>query len=64
VTELRQTVPNAYVITLDNGQVWRQAHPMPYPLRTGLVVQVRETRMGYRLTAPELHGQINVERVR
>jgi hypothetical protein len=64
VTELRETVPNAYVITLDNGQVWRQPHPMPYPLRTGLVVQVRETRMGYRLTAPELHGQINVERVR
>ena len=64
VTELRQTVPNAYLITLDNGQVWRQAHPMPYPLRTGLVVRVRETSFGYRLTAPELHGQINVERVR
>lgn len=64
VTELRQTVPNAYVITLDNGQVWRQAHPMPYPLRTGLVVRLRETALGYRLSAPELHGQINVERVR
>jgi hypothetical protein len=64
VTELRQTVPNAYVITLDNGQVWRQPHPMPYPLRTGLVVRVRETKFGYRLSAPELHGQINVERVR
>ena len=64
VTELRQTVPNAYVITLDNGQVWRQAHPMPYPLRTGLVVRLRETSLGYRLSAPELHGQINVERVR
>ena len=64
VTELRQTVPNAYVITLDNGQVWRQVHPMPYPLRTGLEVRVHETGLGYRLTAPELHGQINVERVR
>ncbi len=64
VTELRQTVPNAYVITLDNGQVWRQAHPMPYPLRPGLVVRLRETTFGYRLSAPELHGQINVERVR
>jgi hypothetical protein len=29
-----------------------------------LVVRVRETQFGYRLTAPELHGQINVERVR
>lgn len=64
VTELRETVPNAYVITLDNGQVWRQAHPMPYPLRPGLVVRLRETKFGYRLTAPELHGQIQVERVR
>ena len=64
VTELRLLVPNAYLITLDNGQVWQQPHPMPYPLRTGLVVRVRETRLGYRLTAPELHGQINVERVR
>jgi hypothetical protein len=64
VVELRQTVPNAYVITLDNGQVYRQVHPMPYPLRTGLVVVVRETNFGLRLTAPELHGQINVERVR
>jgi hypothetical protein len=64
VIELRQTVPNAYVITLDNGQVYRQAHPMPYPLRTGLIVHVRDTTFGYRLTAPELHGQINVERVR
>jgi hypothetical protein len=64
VTELRPTVPNAYVITLDNGQVYRQAHPMPYPLRVGLVVRVRETNFGYRLSAPELNGQINVERVR
>lgn len=64
VTGLRETVPNAYVITLDNGQVWRQAHPMPYPLRPGLVVRLRETKFGYRLTAPELHGQIQVERVR
>jgi hypothetical protein len=64
VAELRETVPNAFVITLDNGQVWRQAHPMPYPLRPGLVVRLRETKFGYRLTAPELHGQIQVERVR
>jgi hypothetical protein len=37
---------------------------MPYPLRPGLVVRLRETKFGYRLTAPELHGQIQVERVR
>jgi hypothetical protein len=64
VTELRETVPNAYLITLDNGQVWRQSQPMRYPLRTGLDVRLRPTKWGYRLSAPELHGQIRVERVR
>jgi hypothetical protein len=64
VVELRERVPNAYMITLDNGQVWRQSQPMRYPLREGLEVRLRETKFGYRLTAPELRGQIPVERVR
>ena len=64
VAELRETVPNAWLITLDNGQVWRQTHAIWYPLRQGLDVRVRSTRFGYRLSAPELHGQIQVERVR
>jgi hypothetical protein len=64
VTELRETVPNSYVITLDNGQVWRQSQPQRYPLRAGLEVRLRETKFGYRLTAPEYRGQIPVERVR
>jgi len=66
VVELRETVPNAYVITLDNGQVWRQTAPMPYPLRTGLEVRLRPGKWGtaYRLTAPELRGQIQVKRER
>jgi hypothetical protein len=64
VTALRERLPNAYDITLDNGQVWRQSPPMAYPLRPGLEVRLRQTRFGYRLTAPELRGQIQVERVR
>jgi hypothetical protein len=64
VAELRETLPNAYVITLDNGQVWRQSQPMAYPLRPGLDVRLRQTKFGYRLSAPELRGQIPVERVR
>jgi hypothetical protein len=64
VTDLRETVPNSYVITLDNGQVWRQSVPQRYPLRKGLEVRLRETKFGYRLTAPQYRGQIPVERVR
>lgn len=63
VVGLRETLPNKHVITLDNGQVWRQRQPMQYPLREGMEVHVKETRFGYRLTAPQLRGQIAVEPV-
>lgn len=63
VAGLRETLPNKYVITLDNGQVWRQRQPMQYPLREGMEVHVKDTRFGYRLTAPQLRGQIAVELV-
>jgi len=64
VTELRETVPNAYLITLDNGQVWRQTRPLSYPLRPGSEVRIYETRWGTRLTNPEARGFIQVERAR
>ena len=65
VAELRETVPNSYVITLDNGQVWRQTRPLAYPLREGHEVRIYTTGMfGYRLTNRELRGFIAVERVR
>jgi hypothetical protein len=65
ITALRETVPNAYVITLDNGQVWRQTQPLVYRLRVGLEVRLRSSRFGndWRLSAPDLGGQIRVERV-
>ena len=66
VTAVRQTVPNAHVITLDNGQVWQQTEPQQYLLRPGVKVRIYATRWGpgWRLTADELRGFIRVKRVR
>jgi hypothetical protein len=65
VTELRETVPQSYLITLDNGQVWRQTVPEYYPLRLGSDVRIYFSRWrAYRLTSPVLRGHIQVERVR
>lgn len=65
VAELRETVPNAHLITLDNGQVWRQTRPQYYPLRLGSDVRIYYSRWrAYRLTNPQLKGYIQVERAR
>ena len=66
VVELRETVPNAYLITLDNGQVWRQTQPKyDYSLRPGSDVRIYSSRWrSFRLTSPQLSGYIQVERVR
>jgi hypothetical protein len=66
VSALRQTVPNSYLITLDNGQVWRQTFPQWFPLQSGQRVTLRTSKWGksYRLTVDELSGFIQVERVR
>jgi hypothetical protein len=66
VTALRQTVPNSHVITLDNGQVWRQTYAEWYPLQPGQKVRIHPTRWGgaFRLTTDELEGFIQVKRVR
>jgi hypothetical protein len=66
VTALRETVPNTWTITLDNGQVWRQTPPKFYPLRPGLEVRLYPTGWGdsYRLTVAEQKSFIQVQRVR
>ena len=66
VTELHETVPNAWLITLDNGQVWRQNVPQRFALKTGQRVTLRGSKWGasYRLSAEALNGFIQVERVR
>ncbi len=66
VAELRETLPNSYLITLDNGQVWRQNRPKWYPLQPGYKVRLYPSRWGssYRLAADKLNSFIQVERVR
>jgi hypothetical protein len=65
VATLRETVPNSYLITLDNGQVWRQTVPEAYPLRPGSDVRIYVSKWRtFRLSSPVLRGFIQVERVR
>ena len=65
VAELRETVPNSYVITLDNGQVWRQTVPKAYGLRPGDEVRIYYSKWRtYRLTNERLRSFIQIERVR
>lgn len=66
VAELRETVPNAFLITLDNGQVWRQTQPDSYvSLRVGQDVRIFFSRWRtYRLDSPQMRGFLQVERVR
>jgi len=66
VVTVRETVPNYRTITLDNGQIWRQTRSEFYPLQPGLEVRVYPANWGssFRLTAPRLRGDIQVERVR
>jgi hypothetical protein len=66
VTALSAVLPNTWLITLDNGQVWRQTFAEQYPLRPGQRVTLRPSRWGaaFRLTADGAHGFIQVERVR
>ncbi|HEX5418980.1 MAG TPA: hypothetical protein VFY39_03200, partial [Gammaproteobacteria bacterium] len=60
------TVPNSYLITLENGQVWRQTYPEVYHLQPGYKVRIYPSRWGnsYRMSSDKLHGFIQVERVR
>lgn len=66
IAELRETVPNSYLITLDNGQVWRQSRSKWHPLRIGQGVRILPTGWGksFRLFGDGLSGYIQVEQVR
>lgn len=66
IADLRETLPNAFLITLDNGQVWRQTRPDPYvSLKVGYDVRINFSRFrAYRLTSPDMPGYVQVERVR
>jgi hypothetical protein len=66
VQELHEVLPNAWQITLENGQVWRQTVSKHYELRPGAQVRIYGTRWGSasRLSADTINGYIQVERVR
>lgn len=66
ITQLRETVPNAWLVALDNGEVWEQIDPKPYRLREGMQVRIYASSWGssYRLTALDLNGFIRVRQRR
>lgn len=66
IVSLEERLPSAYLITLDNGQIWEQTEPKRYPLRPGLEVRIYPTRWGsrYRLAGLGSGGHIQVRRLR
>jgi hypothetical protein len=66
ISKLNEIVLGRYLITLENGQVWRQMVGKHYRLRVGHNVRIYPTRWGesYRLSAEGVKGYIQVERVR
>jgi hypothetical protein len=66
IVDIRERLPNAYVITLDNGQIWEQVEPKRFPLRPGLEVRIYPTKWGsrYRLHGLGTGGHIQVQRVK
>lgn len=65
ITALRETVPNSHIITLENGQLWRQMRPERYRIQVGHDVRIYPSPFGssFRLSADELRGFIQVERI-
>ncbi len=68
ITDLRQTSPTVFTVTLDNGQVWRhEDQTLGAYLREGEAVTVRKGALGsYRLTRDEGDDKnwIRVTRIR
>jgi hypothetical protein len=66
IREFEERLPNAYLITLEDGQVWQQVQPEMYPLRPGLEVRIYSTNWGesYRLIGTGIGRYIQVRRVR
>ena len=66
ISKLEEYIPDRYLITLENGQVWRQMVAKRYQLRVGYNVRIYPMRWGesFRLSAEGKEGFIQVERVR
>lgn len=65
IAAVRERLPQSFIITLENGQVWQQTEPKRYPLRPGLEVRIYRSRWGdYRLSGADTGSFIRVQRVR
>jgi len=63
ITGLQKT-PSGWIVTLANGQVWRQMNTQNYGLRIGQEVKIYPSwGTSYRLAVKELGSFIQVERV-
>ncbi len=63
--DLREMFPNAWQITLENGQVWRQTVSKHYELRVGTEIKIYGTHWGsaLRLSSEGLNGYIQVQQI-
>lgn len=66
ITALNERLPNRYLITLENDQVWWQKVGSRYQMQVGDEVRIYPSRWGgaYRLTVVDQSGFIQVERVK
>lgn len=66
ISELKETQPNKRLITLGNGQVWKQSFAKKYRLREGDDIRIYPTGWGndYRLKVIDQAGYIQVTRLR
>jgi hypothetical protein len=66
VAALAEREPGKLLITLESGQVWYQVNSERFHLRKGMEIRVYPAPMGgsYRLSADEIRGFIQVQRVR
>jgi hypothetical protein len=66
ITELKLYKTDAWTITLDNGQVWRQLYTKRYALRVSDAIKIYKSEWGeqFRLEAERFNGFIQVERLR
>jgi hypothetical protein len=66
IEALRQTPTGRWIVTLASGQVWQQTVSSTYMLRTGMDVRIFRSRFGngYRLSAQDLNGFIQVQRIK
>jgi hypothetical protein len=66
VESLRTSPAGNWILTLESGQVWQQSIPGSYNLRKGHEVRIYPSKWGntYRLSAKELNGFIQVQRIK